>query len=587
MLHWAGTCTGGIHIFSPVRKIKSFFNYLSIDVLTVVFVLACIFCSYEAPQASLLVTAALAILTAVKLIRGTARVTWLLWPLFGVPLFYLISAIAHGLTAYGLEMTVLWCVPAFCYMSISTRNAKRAVQTATILVPTILAGLSLLGSLNIPFIPNTFTPSGFNSDIRERLQSLLYYANVAGSLFSCGFFSLLSFKPSNRSMKLLKLVAGIVLLVALWLTKSRFSIAIFAVLLIAWLIITKSTHQKRTRRLLLYIAVLAVSLGAVYFIRPDILMQSSLALRLVYFQDAIKAIMSSPLLGLSPGGFGAKVYEQQSAIYYTNLVHNGFLQIAVDAGLPALSVFLVPLITSFSKKKAGSGFSVVLVMLLLHSLVDIDLSFTPVLMLLGSLIANQNHKTSPAQLVNLRKVKKFGGAAAVIGVAAVVLYLSAGETLYYVSQRFFDVDKEKALSLMHSANRLLNDDWRVTRDISKLLIETDRPEEAISTLEKSDNPLINKAVYYEILSYAYYAVSDFAGWTKATEEQLRVAPRRQEAYDLREIALKTNLAGLSPDVLEVEKNKLKALANEVNSTMNGLSKFFLDRDVQIKVNTDR
>lgn len=115
------------------------------------------------------------------------------------------------------------------------------------------------------------------------------------------------------------------------------------------------------------------------------------AMRLVYDMDALSALATSPLFGLGPDMWKFLYPQFQSAQYSASLVHCGYLQIAVDAGLPALCLFVAAVAVGIRRLfRAGSShlgeFACVL-LIAVHSLVDFDLSFGVIALLLGFLLA--------------------------------------------------------------------------------------------------------------------------------------------------------------------------------------------------------
>lgn len=115
---------------------------------------------------------------------------------------------------------------------------------------------------------------------------------------------------------------------------------------------------------------------------------SELQGRLLYYTDALQIITDYPLWGSGGGGWAALQYPYQTAMYSVNLVHNHFLQLALDTGIIGLLSFLPLLVLTLLQWKKHlqmqkgaeaqrllrfSLFAAFL--LLIHAMVDIDFSF--------------------------------------------------------------------------------------------------------------------------------------------------------------------------------------------------------------------
>lgn len=108
--------------------------------------------------------------------------------------------------------------------------------------------------------------------------------------------------------------------------------------------------------------------------------------RFVIFQDAFRHVVKHPL-GSGINSFEYLQYLEQSAFYDVRFIHDSILQIAYDLGVvPALSavVLLVAGIIHVYKSKATDRYFVCifLLMLIFHSLLDFDFSFSTLSILL-------------------------------------------------------------------------------------------------------------------------------------------------------------------------------------------------------------
>ncbi len=78
-----------------------------------------------------------------------------------------------------------------------------------------------------------------------------------------------------------------------------------------------------------------------------ILASDNVIQRFVYYSDAIKLWEQSPVFGLGQGAFESGKKQVQTYYYETKYVHNHFLQVLLDTGIPGLLIFLGLLGSSF------------------------------------------------------------------------------------------------------------------------------------------------------------------------------------------------------------------------------------------------
>ncbi|MCI3922699.1 O-antigen ligase family protein [Paenibacillus sp. TRM 82003] len=125
------------------------------------------------------------------------------------------------------------------------------------------------------------------------------------------------------------------------------------------------------------------------------LQEQSVLERGIFYQDALKVIQDYPVFGAG-GGAWAALYEQyQSNPYISRQAHNYFLQVAVETGMVGLIIlltFLISVYTLFirsyvgivkegssansdSKAKSSIFFFIISISLLLHSVIDFNMTF--------------------------------------------------------------------------------------------------------------------------------------------------------------------------------------------------------------------
>jgi O-antigen ligase len=146
---------------------------------------------------------------------------------------------------------------------------------------------------------------------------------------------------------------------------------------------------------------------------------SSFQLRTVFYRDAIAIIKDHLLTGTGAGGWKALYHKYQSVPYVSNEVHNNFLQVMVETGIPGFLLYTAVWILSFYsayrlfrhfRKDANWplvwGVIISLAAICLHSAFDFDLSLPTLSMLtwiMFALVRNGHalaHKNGQASLIS-------------------------------------------------------------------------------------------------------------------------------------------------------------------------------------------
>lgn len=113
----------------------------------------------------------------------------------------------------------------------------------------------------------------------------------------------------------------------------------------------------------------------------DMLGSSEFVTRLLYYKDALSMIKSNPF-GYGYEGWYYKQVEVQTGVYDTKYVHSSILQVALDVGIiPTVAIFVMLLINFFDKRQ--NAFSRMIMLVILgHSIIDIDLEYMYFVMIL-------------------------------------------------------------------------------------------------------------------------------------------------------------------------------------------------------------
>lgn len=144
--------------------------------------------------------------------------------------------------------------------------------------------------------------------------------------------------------------------------------------------------------------------------------------RLLYFRDVLPSILSSPF-GIGYMGYPAIEGSIQTGRYYVSYIHNGLLQLLLEAGwLPG--ILIAPSLFSFlfsSKTPIMQRF--ILLAVLAHCMLDFDLQFCIFWILLLSCV--DIHK---GRMLVIKQINIIRFAAAIL--AASSLWLGCGDLLY-------------------------------------------------------------------------------------------------------------------------------------------------------------
>jgi hypothetical protein len=550
-------------------------SYLPASFITVIFC-AGMLCPREERWLVFILTALLAIYAVMRYMKREIRFTVIHIPLTALPVFYLISSVANdGLTFYAVGQIMLMCVPLLASVCIKDLNEVFIVVTIGVC---FLAIMSLLG-LFVPFISNTFTPAGHNSDPRPRLQTLLGYANTGGALLGCGIFALLGIKANTQFCRVLKHILILLVSSCLILTLSRFAISQITILLCGYFLI----KNKRNKTLLFCVIALLTIALAVVLLKTEWLITSTLAFRFIYWLDAFKVFITNPVLGVGPEVYIFRVHEYQSAIYVIKQVHCAWLQAAVDAGLPALLALTVIFILAIKQSwRKSREMTFILLMLLLHSSVDITLGFFSAVMILGMCSSSLESYANEKKKI----VFHFATCSVSLVIIIVSVYLAVGEYFHTQGEHAaLQGEYGVAEQAYKTGLRVMPNDFRTTYKLAWLYIHTGKPKEAVKVLTKSHYQRFNSAVRSELLVIAYKKAGLYEEWGNETLELLKHAPRRQSAYSERLDYLSTarNRMILTEQEYEAEYASLVNALNTINKTMNILTQFIPEKDRTLKL----
>lgn len=161
--------------------------------------------------------------------------------------------------------------------------------------------------------------------------------------------------------------------------------------------------------------------------------------RLLYYKDALPVIAQNPL-GIGYWGYLETQGSFQTGLYTISFVHNELLQMLLDYGWIPSALVCFALIRSFFSKSAGRTERTIMLVILAHSMLDFDLQFTEMWLLLLLVMDVRRGKRRSAKKVR----------ALPVAAAAVLLlfsgWLGAAEAMY----RFGATDTCLAIAPFHT-----------------------------------------------------------------------------------------------------------------------------------------
>ena len=238
-------------------------------------------------------------------------------------------------------------------------------------------------------------PSFFGYVSAGRLQAFFQYANTAAVWFALSFLLLLDSPLFTK-------IDCLVPFIALALTRSVAVALLFFFSLMIYLIL----ENRSMASLLLTISALVLML-CIYDMMSGRIVESvqTFIERIIQIYDGLRLAGSSPFIGIGPGAWRQSYRFVQSAQYSANVIHCGYLQILLDGGIFALAAFLwfcITRIICIFKERSNiphSSFVVAgIVLMLLHFMVDIDIQFAFIDLLLVLFLSRGNKKNSIKEL---------------------------------------------------------------------------------------------------------------------------------------------------------------------------------------------
>lgn len=219
---------------------------------------------------------------------------------------------------------------------------------------------------------------------KNRLSGFFGYANSFALFLLIGII-ITGFK---ENIKLLDFCIMNILLIGILLTNSR-GVMVFAALSYLLILIFNSKPRKKNfinLGIMAVIGLIAVfvmdrGFGIINRLSSISIYSGEWILRVLYYKDALSVICSN----IFGHGYMAWWYMQkgfQTGVYDTQFVHNGLLQVALDAGVIAAVLIVVIFVMGFFDKKLKARDRVLMLIILGHSLMDFNVEFLAITLVL-------------------------------------------------------------------------------------------------------------------------------------------------------------------------------------------------------------
>ena len=228
------------------------------------------------------------------------------------------------------------------------------------------------------------------------IQSVFGYANTMAVFSGIGTILSIYYIKKNKNYAFAnEVICGINVLCLLF-TGSKLGIASLVFAVIVALCIK---HPKIIKWIMIAFLLGILSVILLFIIgKEDIIIGSTLACRLIYWNDALKVIISHPF-GIGIDNWQNIQYEVQSAAYSVKYVHNGFLQLGLDGGLIVLFgvLFLIgkgffDIIIKYKNTKEDLYLYLlsILTLIVVHGFVDIDFAYGSIWLAMGIVLCFVN-----------------------------------------------------------------------------------------------------------------------------------------------------------------------------------------------------
>lgn len=613
------------------------------------------------PQSYLLILVATAVWMLIRLPSLALPFVWkdLVFVLMGIDLLcYILASFSVAGNHYTAILETLkittWLL---FFLAVRLSQNKIILYRGIVTGCLFLALFGLLAYLGIVEFPQAILWSGRV----PRLQSLLQYANAMALFMGIAYFISLYLGHHSQSIiqKQSYYFYGYLFLLTLFLTYSRGGIIVFLVFVWVWVFLQAQSGQGEWwetlrqvvaatifafliamlisfNRPALAFLVFVFSFGMMFLlwrwkavpqlnmalvrlallVPPALIVLSGIGLlvtgqraiilsragtfleRIISMHDAGTILLKYPWLGIGPGSWSSLQFKYQTVQYMVRYLHNGFLQLALDAGLVALLAFLLAVLIYYvrelrSFRTTGDYFEllpgITLGFILLHSLMDIGFSFTGLLLIMAVILGNQPRPDKlDKQKTQIRKlsiyIPKLLLATVLIIIIGVAGYVWNGETLF--SQGSDAIRRGNMLQgneLLQESSRYRPGDAEVFLALAQsILFSNQDSKDAICYLEQARRLDPYEPRYVEELINLAYQHHDLAEIYRYSRIFIKLKPLDPQGYLKADWSLQQmyNDREIEQESYEQSKAEVQRALEQSNQTLHPLAKYYLNKSTQ-------
>ena len=359
----------------------------------------------------------------------------------------------------------------------------------------------------IPFLPNVFyLPNG-------RMMGFLQYANTFALLLLIGIIYI----GYSKQPKWKIIIYNVVLLFGILISGCR-TVQILTLLNYIIMII----KQKELRMYFIALVIIAIAGTIGYVLITGNLntvgrylttstSSRSLQERLLYYKDAIPLILRHPF-GLGYMGYSYIQPQIQTGIYQAAYVHNDFLQFTLDIGIIPLVVLIIALIKNLFSKNKELSFRLILLTIALHMLIDFDLQFMIIFLILVMTLNLWDNKEYEYETNNIVLIN--------IDTLLIIIYLYFGIVTLL---NYFEKDEIaiKMYPIYTEANIAIANNYMQNEDINSAY-------KIALNIQKTNKEL---GMIYNIKAYYYYINKDWKSMVQNKKKYLEFNKYNIKEYD--------------------------------------------------------
>lgn len=356
--------------------------------------------------------------------NGEIRFCWNLPLITAImfPVAYGVSAlwaVDFGMAFFGMVRFL----PLPIFVLAMEQNEKKTGETLVDYVPIsgmIMVVLSWILGM-IPVLDTYFI-------VNDRLAGFFQYPNTFALYLLIGIIVL----AFNKQWTKINVLTFFVLFLGILLTGSRTGF----ILLLCVLIFCFSIVDKRIRlRLLLFLTSVVLVCGIYVIVSGNMasigrflttsFSSSTFLGRILYYKDAVPVILSHPF-GLGYMGYYFTQGAFQTGVYSVINIHNELLQFLLDIGWIPTVILIWTIIKGLIAAELKEQ-RMIIIFILLHSMLDFNLQFLSILMILFAVFGTEEKKP--------KIIKKKGILiAGTVLSSCISLYFGMDSSLYYLKE---------------------------------------------------------------------------------------------------------------------------------------------------------